>query len=109
MPLRFVVGTESASLSINQQMKRARNRSRARMRMLRAGRGRFEFCRVHKQMICFRVKAHGLCAELRLYLPCLTEVVGRIFVEDVNPAFSSGYKNSPARGVINAGIGAGAD
>jgi len=52
--------------------------------MLRARRGSLELRSIHKQMTRFRIKAHSLCAELGLHFSCLAEVIGRIFVEDMN-------------------------
>jgi len=64
------------SLRIYQQMKCSGDWNRARARvLLRCRRGRLEVGGIHKELVCLRVKAHGLCAELGFDLSCFAEVV----------------------------------
>src|SRR5205814_2585739 len=64
------------SLRIHQQVKRSRNWSRAGVWMLLSWRRRLpEFGGIHKNLVCFRIKTHSLCAEFGFYLPRFAVVV----------------------------------
>ncbi len=43
---------------------------------------------IDKDVVCFRIKTHGLCAELGLNLSDFAISVGRILVEHMNPALT---------------------
>src|SRR2546429_7384972 len=49
---------------------------------------RRKICRIHENVVRLRVQTHGLGAQFRLHLLYLTELVRRVFVEDVHKTFA---------------------